>query len=127
MINSGNYSVKCECGRQMIYDAYDEAKIDARANELKAAGCVYCSGAWDKLALPAITGSEKQIAWAEDIRRDVIEALYNQTKCIAAYGANDRATKAIDAVIRRADARYWIDRRNYALANWTRDLRNAAA
>lgn len=83
--------------------------------------------------LPALTGSDKQIAWAYDIRSKRIEALNisaDKARTILARVANGEAANAdpaevqaakvecednlasITAILAITEARWWIDHRN---------------
>lgn len=60
---------------------------------------------WAKL-----TGSEKQIAWATDIRKDMID---NQIMIRVAPQYIEQARRAVIALTERhTDARWWIDHRD---------------
>lgn len=65
-------------------------------------------------ALPALTGSDKQIAWANTIRLKKIAQI--DAVCVVSSDAPaelaDHIAKAVAAVKAQADARYWIDNRD---------------
>ena len=76
-----------------------EAKKDA---ENKAA-----AEATIEMGLPALTGSEKQIAWANTIRMNFL------TKAKKVRGLNDRGLEAVDSIASEyKEAKFWIDHRN---------------
>lgn len=52
--------------------------------------------------LPALTGSDKQVAWASDLRLKVADVL-------ASKPGNGMAIRAWSKLVRRADAKFWID------------------
>lgn len=52
--------------------------------------------------LPALTGSDKQVAWASDLRLKVADVL-------AGKPGNGLALRAWAKLARRADAKFWID------------------
>lgn len=64
--------------------------------------------------LPALTGTEKQIAWAETLRMQMIalveEAVYTRVKEEQRWDI--RLLEAIEAVKAKTDARWWIDHRH---------------
>lgn len=82
------------------------------------------------LDLPELTGSQKQIAWAEDIRRKALEEVLHNLCWAEKFGTygrkkfTDNTYKAIDMVrerqIRRIEevvahtsSKWWIDGRHY--------------
>ena len=80
--------------------------------------------------LPSLTGSDKQIAWATDIRRKAIAAVLDKLteSPAAAKRINEDPRKAeilsdlATEIASHADARYWIDSRGNSM-----DLIRAAA
>lgn len=69
--------------------------------------------------LPALEGSEKQIAWAESLRAPVAERLSRVEVADAAWATPEALEAAKDAVVlvteeilRQTDAKWWIDRRD---------------
>lgn len=64
---------------------------------------------------PALSGSDRQAAWAQDIRATMIAALVDECGT-----REDIAALLITAILRRTDARWWIDRRGL-----TRSVRTA--
>ena len=60
--------------------------------------------------LPALSGSEKQISWAEAIR---VKMLSDADAFIAKLPQDDPRTKKVHAAIRaQAEAKFWIDNRD---------------
>ena len=86
---------------------------DERAAVERAAATAAAAAVAAAQGLPALTGSPKQIAWAESLRR-VLLALIDAALAGAALTAEERAEAArvVAAIQARADARYWIDRRD---------------
>lgn len=75
-----------------------------------------------------LSGSDKQVAWAEDIReRALIEIARETCSRIRSYEEPipgfDRVAAAIDTLLAKTDARWWIDNR----ASGTTMLRAALA
>lgn len=66
--------------------------------------------------LPQLTGSEKQIAWAEDIRERLVPELlevrkkYSEARNSSELG--DTIVAGIDAILGVTSAKWWIDHRN---------------
>ena len=75
-----------------------EAQKDA-ANKAAAEATV-------ELGLPALTGTEKQVDWANTIRMEFL------TKAKQVKGLNETGVKAVDGIVsEHTEAKYWIDRR----------------
>lgn len=60
--------------------------------------------------LPPLTGSEKQIAWAETLRRKILGDSFLKRDTLNELGVRIR-----DAMERKTEARWWIDNRHEAL------------
>jgi len=70
--------------------------------------------------MPSLTGSDKQIAWAETIRanlacemRDIVDRAPEATR--------DQAQACYDHVVAHTDASWWIDNRDYRAIDLLRD------
>lgn len=152
------WTVKHACGHVVTHQIYGGTKNgQARSAWLATQPCLQCKrdaelnaalNANAAAGLPALTGSERQIAWAEQIRHELIPAVERQilgsleklaratTKhaadqaiydaCIAAMRA--AVTAELDALRRRAEARWWIDHRSdeHALVKQIAEAGNAA-
>ncbi len=75
-------------------------------------------------SLPQLTGSDKQVAWASDIRQQMLAAIADLRKQAQAAVENPErdphrtapvVLAVIDEMLRTAEARWWIDNRN---ADW---------
>lgn len=55
---------------------------------------------------PALTGSQKQVAWAQDIRMTAVAAIVHSAD------GEQKARPYIEAALARTEARWWIDRRD---------------
>lgn len=84
------------CKRAARQDRQDQ--LNARAAELAGAE------GW-----PRLTGSPKQIAWAQDLRATMIAALVDECG-----DRDDIAAPLIAAILRNTAASWWIDRRGLA-------------
>lgn len=63
-------------------------------------------------SLPALTGSEKQVAWATDIRHQALVRVARDAQA-AGLDADPRARHAVVAAFgERTEARWWIDHRD---------------
>lgn len=128
------------CGhRGERYQAYGpHAGRERQLAAIEAQECPACrkhkaEQAAQQSGLPALTGSDKQIAWASDIRSKMIEALNisaDKARTILARIANDEAATtdpakveaakvecednlaSITAILAITDARWWIDHRD---------------
>jgi hypothetical protein len=75
-------------------------------------------------SLPQLTGSDKQVAWASDIRQQMLAAIADLRKQAQATVENPErdphrtapvVLAVIDEMLSTAEARWWIDNRN---ADW---------
>ena len=117
-----NWEVTHSCGHtesHTIVTAFGY-QAETRALQLKRRKCTNCYRAGKEakagaqaeaddatlsgLDLPALTGSEKQVAWAEKIRRE---------RLAAAFRKDPEAAKRH---IERVEAKWWIDNRSADLA-----------
>lgn len=128
-------NVKCSCGHEIEVEVFGSA--DERENKIKWYENHVCSDCYKAQqtadnGLPALTGTEKQISWAESIRAkrlDEVKALYHQTaernrKVLAAHPeraadakkAQDDLDKFYAQVMAwmqsKCDACFWIDTRD---------------
>lgn len=89
---------------------------NAEANAKAAAANV-------EAGLPALQGSDKQIAWAETIRAQFIPGLQAKRAEIQAKATPENAATVeqacsiINGIINQASAAWWIDRRDHANAD----------
>lgn len=113
----------CErCGKEFTKIAYKRNTTEARSFEQWATeNITICPECWEaeqaekvlrSYALPELTGSPKQIAWAESIRARLIEKAKTQ-----AEKANDKDRELADAYIKhiaetKSESRFWIDNRD---------------
>lgn len=152
------WTVKHACGHVVTHQIYGGTRAGKeRSAWLATQPCLQCKrdaelnaalNANAAAGLPALTGSERQVAWAEKIRHELIPAVERQIlgsleelarvktttpadqaiydACIAA--ARAAVTAELDALRRRAEARWWIDHRDdaYALVKQIAEAGNAA-
>ncbi len=116
------YAVKCEkCGkeyqialfgkmdrREWIVEHGSHICDDCKAAERAAANATNATNAANNnnAGLPPLTGSDKQIAWAETIRAEKLAAFR------AAGIKPEMLEKVIAVVFAETSASAWIDRRN---------------
>lgn len=97
-----------------------QAKRDAERESANQAAAESNASA----GLPALTGSDKQIAWAESIRKPVAETLLRLDGLSRDHAAahlseqargevRDAVALIVSEVLGHTDARWWIDHRDY--------------
>ena len=128
------YDVTHSCGctvTHQIYGTNSHGERERKAAWLAERPCWEClkkSKAEAAAATNAdqikLTGSDKQIAWAEQIREPAIKSL-NEMKTKLAVKAEKfpqdfaRACEVIDRVVNQASAAWWIDNRDVVIdARW---------
>jgi len=116
------YNVKHSCGHVVEHQLYGKIKDRYKRIEwLETQICPDCKAAEAAKAnadLPRLSGSAKQIAWAEQIRQPVIAKI---TQIKNNIKISKKATKypkridflvdTIDEIINQTAASYWIDNR----------------
>lgn len=130
------YSITHVCGHGETVHLYGKGTERERRLEWMASQpCLECrhnaeneAAAKDAEArgLPALTGSDKQVAWATAIRRTMLSAMDSQLARLPEpkpeHMAKIKACRA--SFDTKTDARYWIDNRDRdAMALWTETLR----
>lgn len=95
---------------QPCTQCWRQAQAEQRAQKSAAA-------AEDNKGLPELTGSVKQVAWAETIRAQAAASLSPIKATMVANRANapqkaDLAINIIDATLANASAKWWIDNRD---------------
>jgi len=79
--------------------------------------------------LPALTGSEKQVAWAETIRQQMLANIdafvYKHIK--EEYRNDSKLLEVIDHIRNKTEARWWIDNRGMSMSYELRNLLEKAA
>ena len=123
-------AVKRNCGHQTVEQLYGPgAERTRKAAWLATQPCRECRDkataatvAAASADLPALTGSDKQIEWANKIRADLLADLTAVRTILDARAAKNPgpdadellavADKAIAAITAKAHARFWIDNRD---------------
>ncbi len=138
------YTITRECGHQETVNIGGPQKDRARQEEYEArklcTACYYgqqqavlqavhqqAVAANAEAGLPTLEGSEQQVAWAEDIRFEMLAGAAELEASITA-NAPDEAQKALalnalNSIRAQAQAGWWIARRSLCLMDL---LRNAA-
>jgi len=117
----GHAELRCLSGHWAYEKERDAERLKSRnctacaATAKRAASAVKAAAAREQLAgvrLPALSGSPRQVAWADDIRLEKLAAL------------RWAAPAAVGPAAAVADARWWIDHRSASttalVAAWTR-------
>lgn len=103
------YDITHACGHEETVELFGSHESrDSRIEKMEADLCPRCraerarkiiSEGYNGIALPQISGSDKQVAWAVDI---IVQSINNHMRSF-----DPRAIS--DAIGRHTDARYWID------------------
>lgn len=81
-----------------------------------------------EMSLPALTGTEKQIAWAETVRQQLLGALDEFVYTRSRLDAKDpKVMEALEQIRSKTEARWWIDHRGIDLPSEFRALLQEAA
>ena len=139
------YRIDYQCGHSIVEQLY--GKTDGRYEHIerqKSRLCPDCYRAQqteqaadhaEAAGLPKLTGSDKQIAWAETIRSKKLAEIAQQRADFEALGLRKGATPEniaagmaqFDAVAAKvtvqADARFWIDNRDLGAISLMRAVR----
>jgi hypothetical protein len=118
-------TIKYTCGhaeQQQMYGKVSERTH--RADYLGRGDCPACASAKaaerSKLAgLPALQGSDKQIAWAQDIRATKLAEL---PPIKLRHPETERMQGYVEALKARSEAKFWIDNRNVGAVDLVRKI-----
>jgi hypothetical protein len=127
-------TIKHSCGHLVEHNLYGPSNDRVRkAGWLREQPCRQCqieatnaaaAEATEAMALPALTGSAKQVAWATTIRVQQLSAAQEWIDRQLAMGRAQNApaaeiakaeamlAAAVESLKRHTDAGWWIDRRN---------------
>lgn len=115
-----NYTITYACGHEgsvNLYGSYDER--DRKIAWLETQDCPHCKKARIKARvdsiteeknLPALTGSEKQIAWAKEIRAFYMD-YYDTFASVVKTSKPEMLTVIRDWLVGHTDSKFWIDNR----------------
>lgn len=104
----------CGCTEEMQLFDYD---IEGKIEYLKTIKCPHCRAAEAKKeaeesGLIALKGSDKQISWANDIRRKTINIIKNERIIERIIPeAKDKFNKRLDSLFSEDSASFWIENR----------------
>lgn len=115
------YTINHTCGHQVTVQLFGKyADRERRIAYLETCECDECrkakanaaaAAAKEERGLPELTGSEKQIAWANTIREQAYKAL----DCLKPFSTNDKTEAMMDDWKAKMDAhtesKWWIDKR----------------
>ena len=117
-----NYTITYACGHEgtvNLYGSYDER--DRKIAWLETQDCPHCKKAQLKAKvdsiteeknLPELSGSEKQIAWAKEIRALYVE-YYDTIAQNEKISKPEMLTVIRDWLVGHTDSKFWIDNRSY--------------
>ncbi|MDN6301443.1 MAG: hypothetical protein L0J57_00120 [Brachybacterium sp.] len=109
-----------ECYKKKNRSDFKKKRQEEQAHELENAE-VYET----RSGLEALSGSEKQIAWARHIRVQVLAALYEQVEGEEKDEEWFEATVLVPARL-IATARWWIDNKDFEVEDWPELLKVGA-
>lgn len=126
------YNITHKCGHTATHNIVgtnSNGERDRKVEYLASNVCYECYKAEQTSAakeqnkdLPELTGSEKQIAWAESIRAKKIQSLKSLLAKVEEMPVNDqtqKATNIINDTINNASSKFWIDNRDCGFGvNW---------
>lgn len=125
------YHVKHQCGCTVTHHLI--GKVDARESRigwLKTTDCLECQNAAAVDAngsLPALSGSPKQISWAETLRATRLEEMTAMAARVQDTADSDIKTQVINAIERISNvtsSKYWIDRRKWTVSDTLKEIAN---
>ena len=119
-----------EATTRLCPDCYAKQRAEQRAEEREAENKAAAEKAGE-FGLPALTGSEKQVAWATTIRQNALDSALMESAGRTTAGMNEKGRAFVAGVIAKmsAEAKWWIDHRDDAAhlvreeiecANWAR-------
>ena len=119
-----------EATTRLCPECYRKAAAARREQEREAENAAAAETA-GKLGLPALTGTEKQVAWATTIRQQAIDNALLASAGRTSSGMTDKGRAFVAGILAKmpAEASWWIDHRDIAgaivrreieCANWAR-------
>ena len=113
------YGITYRCGHEdtvQIYGTNVHGEREKKAAWYGTIDCPACRAAKARQGhdgLPALEGTDRQVAWADDIREEVLEEARNDRDGWANHGAAEEQITAADRIIvwleAQASASWWID------------------
>lgn len=142
------YSVKRACGHTTTEQLYGKGgERERRMTWLATQPCPACKRRAEQAqaatyteaeGLPALSGSEKQVAWATTIRAGLVAGVMAERDTFLALGRRQGASderiaeqmalfdRAVDAVRGQTSAAWWIDHRDESASALLREMARAA-
>lgn len=122
------YNVTHRCGHSVEHNITDSSphyEVERRALQL-CAECYSKSGD-EPPVLPTLQGSDKQVAWALDIRAHRMQEITDTRKLIEGNAAKDpgnveRVLNIIRSIEQQTSAAWWIDHRNDTAQMMVREM-----
>lgn len=113
------YGITYRCGHEDMVQIYGTNVHGERKNKAAWYGTIDCPACRAAKArqehdgLPALEGTDKQVAWADDIRDEVLDEAQKDRDGWAGHGATEEQLAAADRIIAwlkaQASASWWID------------------
>lgn len=124
------YTVTHKCGHEVVHRLYGPSRQrEWRLKKLAEELCPACEEAERakrnaeaaarnrEMGLPPLTGTEKQVAWAESIRARIMKELDDELAAGLAAGEQitEEGQMLIDTLMAQTEARWWIDARHFSI------------
>ncbi|QIG78219.1 hypothetical protein BIBE0010001c01_00033 [Bifidobacterium phage BigBern1] len=113
------YGITYRCGHEdtvQIYGTNVHGEREKKAAWYGSIDCPACRAAKARQehdGLPALEGTDRQVAWADDIRDEVLDEARNDRDGWADHGAAEEQIAAADRIIAwlkgQTSASWWID------------------
>lgn len=118
------YGITYRCGHEDMVQIYGTNVHGERRKKAAWYGTIDCptcraaKARQEHDGLPALEGTDKQVAWADDIRDEVLDEAQKDRDGWAGHGATEKQLAAADRIIAwlkdQASASWWIDHK-YAI------------
>lgn len=130
------YDVTYACGHPGTVDLYGkgserERKLAWMENNMLCPDCYRAErrakamDGIEALNLPDLTGTSKQIAWAETLRGEVFHELKDlEKKAEKAAESDERTAEFLTWLKSQTDAKFWIDKRGTSILLLAREWKN---
>lgn len=121
------YGITYRCGHTgqvQIYGTNSHGERDSKVARYGLTDCPACKAAKARSGgdgMAALEGSDKQVAWAGDIRTRIMEEMRDARQTMAGQGAGREDLERADAIIAwmaaQPSAAWWIDHKTAAMAS----------
>lgn len=129
----GKYDIKYACGHEDVVELFGkESERQRKLEWLATQDCPKCKKQQKidlrkeqiiNFDLPSLSGSEKQIEWAIELRGRVIDSMIDEYNKSSDEEAKKKVKTAFfKGLSKKTDSKYWIDRRDDSFLYIIRDL-----